>query len=105
MSVRCEPGPVPSAGVPGPAGTVAPLFELCLQLAAGWLDRLESLLGFPELVGEPLVRRALRLGVFDRADERCQRALAVAVAAYPDQVQERTRAPGTGTTTDTETRR
>ncbi|XP_037091830.1 leucine-rich repeat-containing protein 42-like [Pollicipes pollicipes] len=68
------------------AGQVASLFELCLRLAAGWLHRLESLLGFPELVGEQLVRRAARLGLFDQPGERCTRALHVAVAAYPDEV-------------------
>ncbi|KAF0290887.1 Leucine-rich repeat-containing protein 42 [Amphibalanus amphitrite] len=86
--------PAPAAGVPWSAGSrVAPLFELCLQLAAGWLDRLESLVGFPELVGELLVRRALRLKVFDRGDQRCRRALALCVAAYPDQVLPSVRIP------------
>lgn len=71
-----------------PIGNKINLFEMCLRYVAINIDLVDSLIGFPSLMGKILFDECVKLNRFDQKIDKFQSRLNLFSQAYPDQVIE-----------------
>lgn len=65
---------------------VASLLELCVHFVADHIDHVDSLIGFPDIIGRQVLDRAALNGTFSKIDGQCLKAISLFNAAYPGQL-------------------